>query len=242
MKSDTCALPMDAAARCINILARSRTIVRHPYSQIARLSPVHVATLVLFHATTSDKSSRSVRALINNSHRTLDVDTCRLKAPATPAADARCPPISGARWGFSHALIVTLINTYLFVLSQFPLILWLYVSRLTTRTTPRRVDSAQSCHKQHSPHKLFATLLVSWSLTSLFSTNMAISETIATLYLTAHRRLPLTILGQPFGKRFALCYRTAVYPVCLSCLSVLSVTLVYYGQTLDGLGCHLVRR
>jgi len=36
------------------------------------------------------------------------------------------------------------------------------------------------------------------------------------------------IFGRPFVKRFALCYRTVV---CLSVLSVLSVTLVYCGQT-----------
>ena len=35
----------------------------------------------------------------------------------------------------------------------------------------------------------------------------------------------ITIFGRPFLKRFALCYRTVVYPVCLS------VTLVYCGQT-----------
>ena len=34
--------------------------------------------------------------------------------------------------------------------------------------------------------------------------------------------------GRPFVKWFALCYRTVVCPVCLSCLSV---TLVYCGQT-----------
>ena len=34
-------------------------------------------------------------------------------------------------------------------------------------------------------------------------------------------------LGEPFVKLFTLCYRTVV----LSCLSVLSVTLVYSGQT-----------
>jgi len=45
------------------------------------------------------------------------------------------------------------------------------------------------------------------------------------------------IFGRPFLKRFALCYRSVVCPVCLSvcrsvCLSVcLSVTLVYCGQT-----------
>jgi len=33
------------------------------------------------------------------------------------------------------------------------------------------------------------------------------------------------VFGQPFVKRFALCYQTIVYPVCLS------VTLVYCGQT-----------
>jgi len=39
----------------------------------------------------------------------------------------------------------------------------------------------------------------------------------------------LKVFGQPFVKRFVLCYQTVV---CLSCLSVcLSVTLVYCGQT-----------
>jgi len=27
-----------------------------------------------------------------------------------------------------------------------------------------------------------------------------------------------TVFGRPFVKRFALCYRSIVYPVCLSCL------------------------
>jgi len=38
----------------------------------------------------------------------------------------------------------------------------------------------------------------------------------------------LNIFGRPFVKRFALCYRSVVCPVCLSSLSV---TLVYYDQT-----------
>jgi len=36
------------------------------------------------------------------------------------------------------------------------------------------------------------------------------------------------ILGLPFVKRFALCYRTAI--VCLSVLSVSDVGVSYYGQ------------
>jgi len=36
------------------------------------------------------------------------------------------------------------------------------------------------------------------------------------------------VFGHPFVKPFALCYRSVV---CLSCLSDLSVTLVYCGQT-----------
>jgi len=40
--------------------------------------------------------------------------------------------------------------------------------------------------------------------------------------------LRLSVFGRPFVKRFALCYRTVV---CLPVLSVLSVTLVYCGQT-----------
>jgi len=45
----------------------------------------------------------------------------------------------------------------------------------------------------------------------------------------------MSIFGQPFVKRFALCYRTvvclvlSVHPGCLSPL--LSITLVYCGQT-----------
>ena len=42
------------------------------------------------------------------------------------------------------------------------------------------------------------------------------------------RTLPLTVFGRPFVRRFAFCYRSVV---CLSCLSVLTVTLVYCGQT-----------
>ena len=37
--------------------------------------------------------------------------------------------------------------------------------------------------------------------------------------------LPLSVSGQPFVKRFALCYGSVV------CLSVLSVTFVHCGQT-----------
>ena len=39
----------------------------------------------------------------------------------------------------------------------------------------------------------------------------------------------LSLIGRPFIKRFALCYRSVVCLSCLSCL-VLSVTLVYCGQ------------
>ena len=41
------------------------------------------------------------------------------------------------------------------------------------------------------------------------------------------------ILGRPFVKRFALCYQTVVSAlyVCLYVCPVLSVTLVYCGQT-----------
>ena len=40
----------------------------------------------------------------------------------------------------------------------------------------------------------------------------------------------MVIIGRPFVKRFALCYRTIVLSVC-PVLSSLSVTLVYCGQT-----------
>jgi len=40
--------------------------------------------------------------------------------------------------------------------------------------------------------------------------------------------LNCTVFGQPFVKWFALCHRTVVCPLCLSCLSV---TLMYCGQT-----------
>jgi len=42
--------------------------------------------------------------------------------------------------------------------------------------------------------------------------------------------LLLLIFGRPFVKRLALCYRSVVCPVCLSC-PVLSVTFVHCGQT-----------
>jgi len=42
----------------------------------------------------------------------------------------------------------------------------------------------------------------------------------------------IAVFGRPFVKRFALCYRTVVCPVCpIPCLSVLSVTLVHCDQT-----------
>jgi len=41
-------------------------------------------------------------------------------------------------------------------------------------------------------------------------------------------RIVVCIFGRPFVKRFALCYRSAVCPVCSVCLSV---ALVYCGQT-----------
>jgi len=43
----------------------------------------------------------------------------------------------------------------------------------------------------------------------------------------------LVVFGRPFVKRFALCYQTVV---CLSCLSV---TLVYSGQTVGSLKMKL---
>jgi len=46
--------------------------------------------------------------------------------------------------------------------------------------------------------------------------------------LEAYTSMPSFIFGRPFVKRFALCYRTVVLSVCLSALSV---TLVYCGQT-----------
>jgi len=47
--------------------------------------------------------------------------------------------------------------------------------------------------------------------------------------MTMMHNIDSAIYGRPFVKRFALCYRTVV---CLSvCLSCLSVTLVYCGQT-----------
>ena len=42
------------------------------------------------------------------------------------------------------------------------------------------------------------------------------------------RFIMFTVFGRPFVKRFALRYRTVICPVCLS---LLSVTLVYCGQT-----------
>jgi len=44
---------------------------------------------------------------------------------------------------------------------------------------------------------------------------------------------PGALFGRPFVKRFTLCYRTVVY------LSVLSVTLVYCGQTVGWINMKL---
>ena len=44
------------------------------------------------------------------------------------------------------------------------------------------------------------------------------------------------IFGRPFVKRFGLCYRTVV------CLSVLSLTLVYCGQTVGWIEMKLGRK
>ena len=50
-----------------------------------------------------------------------------------------------------------------------------------------------------------------------------------TMDLQSHAENQASIFGRPFVKRFTLCYQTVV---CLSvCLSVLSVTLLYCGQT-----------
>jgi len=51
-----------------------------------------------------------------------------------------------------------------------------------------------------------------------------------------------TVLGRPFVKRFALCYRIVVLSDVLFCLSVLSVTLVYCGQTVGWIKMKLARR
>ena len=53
------------------------------------------------------------------------------------------------------------------------------------------------------------------------------------LYSTLARNLDkcLPIFGRPFVKRFALCYRTVVCLSVCPVLSVLSVALVYCGQT-----------
>ena len=47
------------------------------------------------------------------------------------------------------------------------------------------------------------------------------------------------IFGRPFVKRFALCYQTVV---CLSCLSVRSVTFVHCCQTVGRIKMKLVMR
>jgi len=47
------------------------------------------------------------------------------------------------------------------------------------------------------------------------------------------------VFGRPFVKRFALCYQTVVCPLCLS---VLSATLVYCGQTVEWIKMKLGMR
>ena len=55
--------------------------------------------------------------------------------------------------------------------------------------------------------------------------------------------LSCAVFRRPFVKRFALCYQTVVcLSVCLSCLSVLSVTLVYCGQTVKRIKMKLGMR
>jgi len=60
---------------------------------------------------------------------------------------------------------------------------------------------------------------------------------LSTLHLVVNE----PVLGRPFVKRFALCYQTVVClsVCCLSCLSLLSVTLVYCGQTIGWIKMNL---
>jgi len=72
-----------------------------------------------------------------------------------------------------------------------------------------------------------------WRLVKLSHANMVIR--IVKVYWMMFCLVSfLKLFGRPFVKRFALCYHT------ISCLSVLSVTLVYCGQTVGWIKMKLV--
>jgi len=54
--------------------------------------------------------------------------------------------------------------------------------------------------------------------------------------INTEQNLWFRLFGRPFAKRFALCYRSVVCPVCLS---VLSVTFVHCGQTVGRVNTKL---
>jgi len=65
-----------------------------------------------------------------------------------------------------------------------------------------------------------------------------VSLYFAVMLLPRYVSFGACFLGEPFLKRFALCYRTVVCPVCLSCLWRWCIV----AKRLEGLGCHLVWR
>jgi len=65
-----------------------------------------------------------------------------------------------------------------------------------------------------------------WSLVNTCHTSERLRD--EQLIIKCYTNKAYFIFGWPFVKRFALCYRTVVCPVCPVCLSV---TLVYCGDT-----------
>ena len=74
--------------------------------------------------------------------------------------------------------------------------------------------------RQYAPPLAFAPY-------SSVSCKVTLNRPTSTANMSGHLPSAILVFGRPFVKRFVLCYWTVV----LSCLSVLSVTLVYCGQT-----------
>ena len=95
---------------------------------------------------------------------------------------------------------------------------------LTTAT--RRPASADRTARRHV-HPIGVGSLRSG--TGIKETELPPANILIPLERQCATALPLTVFGRPFVKRFALCYRSVVCPVCLS---VLPVTFVHCCQTL----------
>jgi len=91
-------------------------------------------------------------------------------------------------------------------------------------------SGASQFHLQHASLEIDLNIYMEGVLSSQ---QRAKSQCTAVRY----HRCDVSFFGRPFIKRFALYYRTIVLSVCLSCLSV---TLVYCGQTVGWIKTKLV--